>query len=163
MKRKKSNLSGLSPLTLVAIVAIVAIVAVSALASAGMTGAWGFGNWGGPKVPDKVCHKLASNHDQAVQNIVTDEPYWSTQICLDSGQTNCYRKNPCTGQMDSVEYYLDITGVADYRYIYGNGDARGSLATSFYTVCEDGRAKIYRRVYAQGLWARYIIDVCDTM
>ena len=145
-----------------ALIALVIIIFLVSVSSNALTGAWGFGNWGGPKTPDKVCHKLALNHDKAVSNI-TGEPYFTTAECLATGGSNCYMKNPCTGQLDSVEKYLDITGLTDYRYVFGNGDVKGSLATTFYTACEDGRAKIERRVYAQGYWARYIIDVCDTM
>jgi hypothetical protein len=145
-----------------ALVALVIIIFIASVASNALTGAWGFGNWGGPKTPDKVCHKLALNQDKAVSNIV-GEPVFTTQDCLDSGGTYCYMKNPCTGEMDSFERYLDITGLADYRYVFGNGDVKGSLATTFYTACVDGRSEIHRNVYAQGYWARYRINVCDSM
>jgi len=144
-------------------VALVIIIFIASVASNALTGAWGFGNWGGPKTPDKVCHALALNHDHATANITRGEPYFSTEKCLENGGSNCYRKNPCTGEMDSVELYYDLTGVTDYRYVFGNGDVMGSPATTFYTACVDGRAKIYHTTYAKGYWARYRVEVCDTM
>lgn len=91
---------------------------------------------------DNQCYQMASNKDNALANM-GGELQWSGS-----------RVNPCTGESDTADTYYDLGGgVTQMRTVYGNGDADGYIGLTRYWVCQNGRAKVYQRIYGP-IWGR---------
>jgi len=106
-------------------------------------------------MPDSQCYRMASKKDRALENMA-GELQWSGN-----------RINPCTGELDSVSTYYNLSGgITQIRTVYGNGDASGYLGLTRYTVCHsNGTAKVTQRIYgpiwawtAYGFWFNFPFD-----
>jgi len=83
-------------------------------------------------IPAKQCYNIASNLDQAAENVA---PYYSSGT----------KQNPCTGENMNYDTYLDPKkGIS--RRVFANGDSEGHIMVTYFTVCTDGRAEITSRI-----------------
>ena len=156
---------GSDSVAIIAIVAIVAVAAVLMVNTASITGA--AANQNNLKIPEKQCHRIASNLDKAAGNVASE--------VYDTGEW----LNPCTGEVTPATAYLE--GMF-YRVVHENGDSRGfvPLGTA-YILCSDGSAEVTSRLgvyyYNQGkgwgiynLWLNnphledpYKVERCSTL
>ena len=105
------------------------------------------------KMPDNQCYQMAENKDNSLQNM-GGKLQWSGE-----------RKNPCTGQIESVSTYYDLKkGITKIRSVYENGDSEGYTGLARYWLCRsNGTAKVIHRIYGPqgigyGFWINFPFD-----